>query len=458
MACAGGMVMLDQTVVAVALAPMARGLGLTTWVMHGVVLVYILALSAFAPVGGMAARRFGLPATFRAGTVLFAVASGVCGLAPAGAAAEPFVLAVRAVQGAGAALMIPVATTVITELYEDHERGRALAVYAGLAQVFFVAGPVVGAVLTEFLGWRAVFLVNVPVAAVTLWVVSGVQRDRAAERGPLTAIQPLLVVLALAVLVFGLYRCGDWGPADLRTWTALTAGAVALAVAVRLVLRSRQPLVDLRLLGIWPYAVAVAVTFLVQAPQLIVLVHGTLFLRQAVGLSVLGTGLALLPLVAALATGTFLSGYLLDRSRSIRLPVLLGLAIATLGAVLWTAALSSRGYPWQVPGMVLAGLGMGMPVPALSAELMRVVPAHKRADASVLRQTLRQLGGAVGLATAGAFVLAANDEAADRAGIIQAGAAPAAFVVASATLAAALLFAAAKLPRREDRAGPTIAG
>ncbi|WP_328622617.1 MFS transporter [Streptomyces sp. NBC_00354] len=455
MGCAGGMVLLDQTVVAVALDPMARSLGLTTFVMHGVVLVYVLSLSAFAPVGGMAARRFGLLRTFRFGTALFILSSAVCGLTPDGDAAEPFLLTARAVQGAGAALMIPVATTVITDLYEEHERGRALAVYAGLAQVFFVLGPVVGAVLTQFLGWRWVFLVNVPVGVAILWVIAGARLRKGAEGGTLTALQPLFVIFSLVVLVFGLYLCGVWGFTDVRVFAALATGALALVQAVRIVLRSGQPLVDLRLLAIRPYAVAVALTFMVQAPQLIVLVHGTLFLRQAMDLSLLATGISLIPLVTALAAGTLMSGYLLDRSRSIRVPVLLGLTTATLGAAVWTLSLPSREYLWQVPGMVLAGIGMGMPIPALSAELMRAVPVGKRADASVLRQTLRQLGGAVGLAAAGAVVLAANDETADERGIVTAAAAPSGFVVASCVLAAALILAAVMLPRKEPGRQPT---
>ncbi|MFF2195820.1 MFS transporter [Streptomyces sp. NPDC058157] len=454
MGCAGGMIMLDQTVVAVALDPMSRSLGLTTWVMHRVVLVYVLALSAFAPVGGMAARRFGLLATFRCGIVLFAVASGACGLAPDGDFAGPFLLLMRVFQGMGAGLMIPVATTVITNVYEEHERGRALAVYAGLAQVFFSLGPVVGAVLTQYLGWRSVFPVNVPVAVAALWLAARARVADERGRGGLGVLQPVVVSASVAAVVLALYQCGVWGLADPRTPAALTAGTLALALAVRLVLRSREPLVNLRLLRIRPYAVATGLTFLVQGPQLIVMVHGTLFLRQAMHLPPLTTGLALLPLVGALTTGTFLSGHLLDRYRSIRVPVLLGLTAATLGAVLWTLALPQRGYLWQVPGMVLAGIGMGMPVPALSAELMRAVPRRDRADASVLRQTLRQLGGAFGLALAGALVLAANDDTADAEGIVTATATPAAFATATAFLTAALLCAALLLPG----GSPTRAG
>ncbi|CAM5290307.1 MFS transporter [Streptomyces avidinii] len=449
------MVSLDQTVVAVALDPMAHSLGLTTFMMHGVVLVYVLALAAFVPVGGMLARRIGLLTTFRAGAAVFALASGFCALVPSGDAAEPYLLAVRAVQGIGGALMMPVATSVITDVYEEHERGRALAVYAGLAQLFLVLGPIVGAVLTQLLGWRSVFLVNLPVGAACLWMIARARLSNRAGGGPLSAVQPLVMIFSLVLLVLGLYQCGVWGFANARTLTVLATGALAMAVAVRLVLRSRHPLVDLRLLRIRPYAVAVALTFLVQAPQLIVLVHGTVYLRQAMGLSLLATGISLLPLVAASAAGTFLSGYLLDRFRSVRVPVLLGLTLATVGAVAWTAVLPSREYLWQVPGMLLAGIGMGLPTPALSAELMRAVPPGKRADASVLRQSIRQLGGAVGLAVAGAAALAANEDTADRAGVITVGAASAAFAVACCVLAFTLPLAAFALPRgaRSARTG-----
>lgn len=133
------------------------------------------------------------------------------------------------------------------------------------------------------------------------------------------------------------------------------------------------------------------------------------------------------------------------------MPVLLGLTAATVGAAAWTAVLPSREYLWQVPGMLLAGIGMGLPVPALSAELMRAVPADKRADASVLRQSIRQLGGAVGLA-AGAVVLAANERVAEEAGVISVTATSAAFLVASWVLAATLPLAS------PCRAGPVRAG
>lgn len=441
------MVLLDETVVAVALDPMARGLDMTTSAMHRVVLLYALSLAALVPVGGMAARKFGLLPVFRSGVVLFSLASGCCGLTPAGGLAIPFVLTARAAQGAGAALMLPVATTVITDVYEEHERGRALATYAGLAQTFFVVGPLAGALLTQFFGWRSIFLINIPLGGAVLWTLARARLSDQAPGEPLRVLQPLLMTLALVVLVSALYQSGIWG-LDARTVPALAFGSLLLALAVRVIVRSAHPVLNLGLLRNPTYAVAVAVTFLVRAAQFPVLVHGAVYLRQALHLPVLGAGVSLLPFVSALAVGTFTSGYLLEHSRSVRVPVLWGLAGATLGTAGWAAALPGGAYLWQVPGMIVAGFGMGMPIPALSAEMMSSVSVEERADASVLRQTLRQLGGAFGLAAAGALVLAANDPESNAVGNIRASATLHGFVFASIVLGVTFVLAVARLPRK----------
>ncbi|MCF3171754.1 MFS transporter [Streptomyces sioyaensis] len=449
------MVLLDETVVVVALDPMARGLDLTASAMHRVVLIYALSLASLVPVGGMATRRFGLLPVFRSGVVLFAVASGCCGLAPASGLAELLILTARAAQGAGAALMLPVATTVITDVYEEQQRGRALATYAGVAQVFFVFGPLVGALLTQFFGWRSVFLINVPLGGAVLWALAEARLRGRAPGEPVRVLQPVLLAVALVVLVSALYQSGIWG-FDARTVPALAVGVLLLAVSVRVVLRATRPVLDLRLLRNHTYAAAVAVTFLVQAAQFPVLVHGAVYLRQALQLTVLGAGVSLLPFVCALAVGTFVSGYLLEYFQSVRVPVVWGLAAATLGTAGWAAALPSGAYLWQIPGMIVAGLGMGMPIPALSAEMMSAVRVSERADASVLRQTLRQLGGAFGLAGAGALVLAANDQASNAAGTIKASATLHGFVFASITLATTFTLAATTLPRKRTHTTHTM--
>ncbi|MEV6319559.1 MFS transporter, partial [Streptomyces sp. NPDC051776] len=420
--------------------------------MSRVVLVYVLALSSFVAVGGMAARRYGLLPVFRAGAVIFAVASGCCGLTPPGPAAEPSLLAARAFQGAGAALMLPVATTAITDVYTARERAKALTTYAGLAQIFFVLGPLAGTLLTQLIDWRAVFLINIPTVGVILWAIAKSRLRDHAPGEPLQFLQPAFMVLALAVLLVSLHQIGAWGFDDVQTVPALSVGLLFLVVSVGVMIRASRPLLHLRILGNRTFAVSVAVTFLVQAAQLPLLVHGAVYIRQTLHLTPLGSGVSLLPFVGALAAGTFASGYLLDYFRSIRLTVLCGLVTATSGTAAWAAALARADYTWQVPWMVLAGLGMGIPIPALSATMMGSVSDDDRADASVLRQTLRQLGGAFGIASAGALVLAANDRQSNAAGIIRSEATVYAFVFAAIAVVVACALTVTRLPRESAQA------
>ncbi|MFD7441279.1 MFS transporter [Streptomyces sp. NPDC059909] len=451
MGCAGGMVLFDQTVVAVALTPMARDLGLDAAAMYRVVLIYVLSLSSLAAVVGMIARRFGFLRTVQCGVVLFAAASACCGLTPPGETAEPFILVARAVKGAGAALMLSVATAVITDVHVAHERGKALAVYAAYAQIFLVMGPVAGALLTHVFGWRSVFLVNVPVSAAILWMLTQARLPKRAQGGDVAVLQAVLVVLALVVFVFGLFQSGAWGLQDARTITFVSAGLLLLALSAWVVLRSRRPILDLRLMKLRAFAVAVALTFLVQAGQLSLLVHAALHLQQVQHLSVVTSGAMLLALVVPLAAGTYLSGRLRDHFGSARAATVLGLACGTAGVAAWTSALASDNAYGQIPGMLAAGLGMGMPIPALSAEMMNSVPDEARTDASVLRQTLRQMGGAFGLAVIGAVALTSNDRTANGAGVFTGSATVAGFIGAGVFLTLAFVLALTMLPRHTER-------
>jgi MFS family permease len=441
------MVLFDQTVVAVVLEPMAQGLRLTVTSIQRLVLIYGLSLASLTAVGVLAISRFGMVRTFYFGVAPFGIASASCGLAPPGFAAQPFIDTARSLQGAGAALMLPVATSAISGLYVAQERARALTLYAGVAQIFFVLGPVVGGLLTHTLGWRSVFFVNLALGASTVWVIAHSRLHSAPAGGSLPVRQPLLVVPALALTVLGLYQCGIWGVTDPKTVALLTTGILLLTICVWILLRSPCPLLEVRLLRVRAIAVPMALTFLIQASQLIVIVHGAVYLRHVTNLSAVSAGASLLSLVVALATGTSLSGYVLDLFGSVTVPVLGGLGVACLGMAAWAVGMRTHDNLWQVPGMFGVGLGIGLPVPTLSSVIMGSVGPGNYTGASVLRQTLRQLGGAVGIATAGAVVLGKNPPSLDAAGVVSASAAEAGILVAGAFLATAFLVATA-LPAR----------
>ena len=165
------MLMLDQTVVTVALPSMSRDLPLSASGQQWVVNAYVLAIAALVAIGGKVADRFGGVSTFRVGVITFFLASAGCGLAPHGDLGQSWLITARALQGVGAALMMPVSAVIVMAAFGIKERGRAMAVYVGLSQIFLAVGPLLGGVLTEKVTWRAVFWINVPVGIAALILV-----------------------------------------------------------------------------------------------------------------------------------------------------------------------------------------------------------------------------------------------------------------------------------------------
>src|SRR5262245_42488885 len=165
------MIMLDQTVVTVALPTMARNLSISPTGQQWVVSAYVLALAALVALGGKLGDVIGRVTTFRLGMILFALGSVACGLAPASAGGETWIIVSRAVQGAGAALMMPASAAIVIGSFAPARRGRAMASYTGISMLFLVVGPVVGGLLTEYWSWRIVFALNVPVAVLSLALV-----------------------------------------------------------------------------------------------------------------------------------------------------------------------------------------------------------------------------------------------------------------------------------------------
>src|SRR5690349_9382490 len=165
------MIMLDQTVVTVALPSMSRELPLSPTGQQWVVNAYVLAMASLVALGGKLGDRFGGVSTFRAGVTIFFVASALCGLVPHGPWGEPAMIAARALQGAGAALMMPVSASIVIGAFGPARRGRAMAVYTGISQVFLAVGPLLGGFLTQEFSWRLVFWLNVPVGLAALIMV-----------------------------------------------------------------------------------------------------------------------------------------------------------------------------------------------------------------------------------------------------------------------------------------------
>jgi EmrB/QacA subfamily drug resistance transporter len=398
------MVMLDQTIVTVALPTMMRDIPLSPGGAHWVVSAYVLAMAALVALGGRVGDWLGSVTAFQAGVVLFFVASCGCGMVPRGSGGEAMLLACRALQGAGAALMLPASQAVVTNAFPLEQRGRALAVYVGVGQLFLAIGPLLGGLLTETVSWRAVFWLNVPVGLATLLLVQLAKPLNVADGKAPSLPIAIVIVLGMALFIFGVQEGPGLGWTSPITLASIAVGLVLLSWLVRQQWRSADPLVDIRLVGLRGIGGDLTVVTLVQASLLGMVLYGTIYLQNVLGFTPLAAGFASLPLILGIAVGAQLGGRLFDRS-GIRLPVLSGLAIAALGTGLWAASLLGSDYLLQLPGMVLSGLGLGLVQSPTGVDALSRAPESKRNQMSGLIQTLRQTGGTIGIAITGAVVL-----------------------------------------------------
>lgn len=453
------MVMLDQTVVTVALPTMSRDLHLSgtgqTWVVNA----YVLALAALVALGGKLGDRIGGVTTFRAGVTVFFLGSLACGFAPTGDLGEPWIIAARVVQGAGAALMMPASASIVVSSFGVSERGKAMAIYVGISQVFLAVGPLLGGVLTETVSWRAVFWLNVPVGLAALAMVR-VSRPLNVRR-PDATIRPgavALLVSGVGLVVLALQQASVWQWGSPATVGTLGAGIALSAWFVVSQLRSSDPLVDVRLFARRDLVGNFSVITLMQFGLLPVMLFMSIYAQNLLGFSPIASGVAALPLILPIMAAAQVGGRWYDRA-GVRPPVLVGLAVAVAGLAGWAASLPALSYPWQVPGMVVTGLGLGLMLSPTNTDTLGRVSAMDRSQASGLLQTVRQLGGTLGVALIGTLVLGIVHSPVGGATSTQhaAGAITVGFFVAAAAILAALVAGFALLSRERVQADPAQA-
>jgi EmrB/QacA subfamily drug resistance transporter len=438
------MIMLDQTVVTVALPSMARDLLLSPSGQQWVIGAYVLALAAFVALGGRLGDVLGRVKTFQLGMVVFAVGSVACGFAPVSGWGETWIIASRAGQGIGAGLMMPASAAIVISAFAPSARGRAMAAYAGISQLFLVVGPVIGGVLAEDWTWRAVFWLNVPVALLSLILVRVAKPANVAIPGSrMRYVDAAFLVGGVLMTVLAIQESSRWSSSVI--WPVLSAGLVLMAAFAVRQLRVSDPLVDVRLLGKRPFLGANLALAVLQFALTAVVLYGSLYNQQILGFSPIEGGLAALPLILGVAVASQVGGRWYDRSGA-RRPALTGLAIALVGLALWTASLPGLDYRWQVPGMLLAGLGIGLTLSPVNTDALSRVADHQRGQAAGIVQTMRQLGGTLGVAVIGTIVLntlGAGSGRHDAAHAVAIG-----FAASTVVLVVAILAAAWLLPKQ----------
>ncbi|GLZ54426.1 DHA2 family efflux MFS transporter permease subunit [Actinomycetospora sp. NBRC 106378] len=392
------MLLVDVTIVNVALPAMSGSLGSSfaglQWVIDG----YALALAALLMLAGSAADRFGRRRLYLAGLVVFAVASLACGLAPTAGV----LVAARVVQGAGGAAMFATTAALLAGTYHGRDRGTAFGVWGAVNGLAAACGPLVGGVLTEVWGWRAIFLVNLPVAALavalTLAVVARDTRTDGTARIDLGGAAAFTV--ASTALVYGLIEAGAAGWSAATTVVPLLVAAVAVVVFVAVEGRVAHPMLDLALFRNRSFTALMVAAAVLSGAAFAHLALVSLWLQEVLRLSPIRAGLAVVPLSIAAFVVSAVAGRFLHGGSPAR-PVAGGLALIGLGVLLLTVVDAGSG-PWALlPGLVVSGLGVGLATPVLVSATLAVLPPAKAGVGSAAVNTFRQLGLAVGLAVLG---------------------------------------------------------
>jgi EmrB/QacA subfamily drug resistance transporter len=397
-------VSLDQYVVVVALPEIGRDLGYSAQTLQSVISAYAVASAGFLLLGGRAADLLGRRRVFVAGLTLYGVASLAGGLATA----PEVQLGARALQGLGGALVFPATLSLVnTTFAEGPERNRALAVWGGAGAAGLVIGVLLGGVLTQAFGWRAVFLVNLPLIGVAVPLAFRlIPADGARERDRSFDLPGALsATLGVTLLVFALVQgpTYGWGSPEILASAAL--GLLLLAALAAVERRSRDPLVPPRLLANRSLVTAVALAAVFMATFGSLLYFLTLYLQDVKGYDALQTGVGFLLPTAFVVAGSTLAGRLATRC-GLRATLVAALASGALGALALGIAMSpDGGYAALIPGLILVSIGDGVAFTAIFIAASTGVADREHGVASGIATTAGGIGAAVGLAV---LVLVAN--------------------------------------------------
>ena len=391
------MVVLDASIVNVALPTIEGALGLTTEGLQWIVTGYTLTFGGFLLLGGRMADLLGRKRLFLAGIVVFTVASLVCGLAGSGAA----LIAARAFQGFGAALVSPAALSIVTTTFaEGRERTRALSVWAAIAVAGGAFGLLFGGMLTEWVDWRWVFFVNVPVGVLAvlgaLRLISESRQEGAIRH--FDVLGAITVTAGLALLVFGITKAESWGWGSAATIGSLVGALAILAAFVLVERRSPHPLVRLGIFRLRSLSGANIAVLLVAGGLFGIMFFNTLYLQGILGFSPLEAGLAFLPVTLAVVVASALSARLVERLGA--RPVLAaGLLIGAGGLGLLTQVSVDGSYAADMlPGSLVMAIGIGLAFVPLTIAATANVGERDAGLASGILNTSQQIGGALGLA------------------------------------------------------------
>ena len=421
-------VSMDNTIVNVALPAIRIDLDASITSLQWTIDAYTLVLACFLMLAGATGDRVGRRRTFQVGLGLFGLGSLLCSLAPS----IGWLIAARAIQGLGGTMLNPVAMSIVTNVFTDpRERARAIGIWGSVVGISLGLGPVLGGVLTETVGWRAIFWVNVPVVLGAIVATARyVPESRAPRWRRPDPVGQVLVVALLASVVTGVIegpRAGWGSPLILGLAVLALVALVALLVWER---HCRDPLIELRFFSSVPFSSATVVAVCAFASFASFLFLSTLYLQDVRGLSALHAGLALLPAAVTATICATLSGRLVA-SRGPRTPLVLAGILTTVVAVV-IALVGPTTPMWVLPvAYGVYGVGFGLVNPPITNTAVSGMPRSQAGVAAAVASTSRQIGSSLGVAVSGTVVAASVT--------VATGVSAAWWVVAAATLVIAIV-------------------
>ncbi len=428
-------VSLDNTALNVALPAMQRELDAGVAGMQWTIDAYTLVLASLLMLAGSTADRVGRRKVFMAGLVLFTLGSLLCSLAPN----LESLVAFRAVQAIGGSMLNPVAMSIITNTFTDpRERARAIGVWGGVVGISMAAGPLVGGLLVDSVGWRSIFWVNLPVGLTALLLTFRyVPESRAPKARRADPVGQLLVIALLAPLTYAIIEAPEAGWSSPLTLSLAGVAALALVGLVRYEPRRAEPLIDLRFFHSAPFSGATVIAICAFASLAGFLFLNTLYLQNVRGLSALHAGLYMLPMAAMTFVCAPLSGRLVG-ARGPRLPLLVAGTAMTASAVLFAGFRAETDNVLMFTGYVLFGLGFGMVNAPITNTAVSGMPRAQAGVAAAVASTSRQVGSTLGVAVIGAVIAAGISGTSYADGFVEA-AVPAWWVIAGCGLAVLLV-------------------
>jgi EmrB/QacA subfamily drug resistance transporter len=398
--CVGSfMLLLDVTIVNVALPEIERDLGATLTDLQWVIDAYVLALASITLIAGSLGDRLGRRRVFVAGLTIFTLASLIAGFA-----SDPFQLDLaRALQGIGGAGMFGTVLALIAQEFPAGERATALGFWGATVGAAVAVGPLVGGLVVEELGWEWVFFINVPIGAVAVALtLTRVAESREPRRGRLDWPGVATLAGGLFLLVFGLQRGNGEGWSSPEIVASLAGSGALLGAFLVIELRRAEPLLDVRLFRVPAFAGASLAALAISASLFAMLLYFVLYLQNVLGYSPLETGLRLLPITLAAFFFAPLAAKLAER---VPLRVFLGGGLTVVGAGLLVMHGIDADSEWTtlLVGFLLAGAGAGLVNPTLAEAAIGVVPRERAGVATGINNTCRQIGIAVGIAVLGAL-------------------------------------------------------